>query len=142
MNLITNRKVPVGAVPAEAAMRPMLPGGSFHDVPGRSRAMTDPAVTFALVPDEVTDAGRYVQQAAANLIAGLRSGSVEVDGLMTTWHGPAATAYAAAWDETHRAALSVFEALADMAELLGVVVDRSQATDTGTATAVSSLDLP
>ncbi|MGX1775531.1 WXG100 family type VII secretion target [Nocardia brasiliensis] len=104
--------------------------------------MTDPAVTFALVPDEVTDAARYVQQAAANLIAGLRSGSAEVDGLMTTWHGTAATSYAAAWDETHRAALSVFEALADMAELLGVVVDRSQATDTGTATAVSSLDLP
>ncbi|MFI6215761.1 WXG100 family type VII secretion target [Nocardia brasiliensis] len=104
--------------------------------------MTDPAVTFALVPDEVTDAGRYVQQAAANLIAGLRSGSAEVDGLMTTWHGTAATAYAAAWDETHRAALSVFEALADMAELLGVVVDRSQAADAGTATAVSSLDLP
>ncbi|PXX66902.1 type VII secretion system (Wss) protein ESAT-6 [Nocardia tenerifensis] len=98
--------------------------------------------TFALVPDSVTDAGRYVQQTAQALIDGLRRGSVEVDGLMSSRHGTAATAYAGAWDETHRAALAVFEALADMADLLGVVVDRNQATDTTTATTVSSLDLP
>lgn len=104
--------------------------------------MTGTAPAFVLVPDDVQDAGRYMQQTAANLIAGLRTGSAEVDGLMSSWRGTAATAYAAAWDDTHRAALAVFEALADMAELLGVVVDRSQAADTGTATTMSSLDLP
>ncbi|MEU7769324.1 WXG100 family type VII secretion target [Nocardia sp. NPDC049190] len=80
------------------------------------------------VPEHVCDAGRYVQQTAQNLISGLRSASAEVDGLMTSWHGMAATAYGGAWDETHTAALGVFEALADTAEL-GVVVDRSAATD-------------
>ncbi|SUB40251.1 WXG100 family type VII secretion target [Nocardia brasiliensis] len=97
---------------------------------------------FALVPDGVQDAGRYVQQTAANLISGLRTGSAEVDGLMSSWRGTAATAYAAAWDDTHRAALAVFEAPADMAELLGMVVDRSQATDIATSATISSLDLP
>jgi WXG100 family type VII secretion target len=101
-----------------------------------------PTTTFALAPDEVTDAGRYVQQSAANLISGLRSASAEVNGLMSSWRGTAATAYSVAWDDTHTAALSVFEALADMAELLGVVVDRTQASDTTTAGTVSSLDLP
>ncbi|WP_167837819.1 WXG100 family type VII secretion target [Nocardia altamirensis] len=104
--------------------------------------MTESAPTFALVPDEVTDAGRYVQQAAQHLISGLRTASADVDGLMSSWRGSAAIAYAVAWDETHTAALDVFEALAEMAELLGVVVDRSQATDTNTASTVSSLDLP
>ncbi|MBF6077960.1 WXG100 family type VII secretion target [Nocardia beijingensis] len=107
--------------------------------------MTDTAIgatNFAVVPDEVSDAGRYVQQTAANLIGGLRSASAEVDGLMSSWRGGAATAYAGAWDETHRAALDVFEALADMAELLGVVVDRTAATDTASAGTFGSLSLP
>ncbi|MEU2092497.1 WXG100 family type VII secretion target [Nocardia beijingensis] len=107
--------------------------------------MTDAAIgatNFAVVPDEVSDAGRYVQQTAANLISGLRSASAEVDGLMSSWRGGAATAYAGAWDETHRAALDVFEALADMAELLGVVVDRTAATDTASAGTFGSLSLP
>ncbi|GAA5088341.1 WXG100 family type VII secretion target [Nocardia iowensis] len=104
--------------------------------------MTDTAPTFALVPDHVSDAGRYVQLTAQNLINGLRSGSADVEGLMSSWRGTAATAYAQAWDETHTAAMAVFEALADMADLLGVVVDRTAATDSSTASAVSSLDLP
>ncbi|MGY1939688.1 WXG100 family type VII secretion target [Nocardia gipuzkoensis] len=107
--------------------------------------MTDtPAAptTFALVPDEVSDAGRYVQQTAANLISGLRSASADVSGLMSSWRGTAANAYSVAWDDTHTAALGVFEALADMADLLGVVVDRTRASDTTAAGTVSSLDLP
>ncbi|WP_378732843.1 WXG100 family type VII secretion target [Nocardia brasiliensis] len=100
------------------------------------------ATTFALVPDHISDAGRYVQLTAQSLIDGLRSGSAEVNGLMSSWSGTAANAYAQAWEETHTAALAVFESLADMADLLGVVVDRSAATDTNTAVTVSSLDLP
>ncbi|MBF6076441.1 WXG100 family type VII secretion target [Nocardia beijingensis] len=103
---------------------------------------SQPATTFAVVPEHVSDAGRYVQQTAANLISGLRSAGAEVDGLMSSWRGVAATAYAGAWDETHRAALELFEALADMAELLGVVVDRAAATDTASAGTYTSLSLP
>ncbi|MEU4345339.1 WXG100 family type VII secretion target [Nocardia sp. NPDC023852] len=97
---------------------------------------------FVVVPEHVCDAGRYIQQTAQNLISGLRAASAEVDGLMTSWRGTAATAYAGAWDETHTAALGVFEALADMAELLGVVVERSVATDTTNAGDYGSLSLP
>ncbi|MGW4327149.1 WXG100 family type VII secretion target [Nocardia sp. NPDC004573] len=98
--------------------------------------------TFTVVPEHVSDAGCYVQQTAQALISGLRSASAEVDGLMSSWRGVAATAYAGAWDETHTAALEVFEALADMADLLGVVVDRSVAADTAAADQYSSLSLP
>ncbi|MET9027072.1 WXG100 family type VII secretion target [Nocardia sp. NPDC004168] len=104
----------------------------------------DPSATttFTVVPETVSDAGRYVQQTAQALISGLRSASAEVDGLMSSWRGAAASAYAGAWDETHSAALEVFEALADMADLLGVVVDRSAAADTEAANQYSSLSLP
>ncbi|MFI9402716.1 WXG100 family type VII secretion target [Nocardia sp. NPDC052316] len=98
--------------------------------------------TFNLVPDHVSDAGRYVQTTAQNLINGLRSASADVNALESTWRGTAATAYSTAWDEVHRGALDVFEALADMADLLGVVVDRSAAADTGNAATISSLNLP
>ncbi|WP_028478866.1 WXG100 family type VII secretion target [Nocardia sp. CNY236] len=105
--------------------------------------MTDSVPTaFVLVPEHVSDAGRYIQQTAQALISGLRSATIDVDGLMTNWRGGAATAYAGAWDEAYRAGLEVFEALADMADLLGVVVDRSVATDSATATGFGSLDLP
>jgi WXG100 family type VII secretion target len=105
-------------------------------------SQTPGVTTFALVPDHVSDAGRYVQQTAANLTNGLRSASAEVDGLMASWRGQAANAYAGAWDQTHTAALGVFDALADLAELLGVVVDRAAATDTATADGFGSLSLP
>ncbi|WP_405163891.1 WXG100 family type VII secretion target [Nocardia sp. NBC_01499] len=108
--------------------------------------MTDNVATAApntlnLVPEHVSEAGRYVQTTAQNLISGLRSATADVNALETSWRGTAATAYATAWDEVHAGALDVFEALADMADLL-VVVDRTAATDTGTAAALSSLDLP
>ncbi|MGY1969733.1 WXG100 family type VII secretion target [Nocardia gipuzkoensis] len=98
--------------------------------------------TFAVVPDHVSDAGRYVQQTAQALISGLRSASAEVDGLMSSWRGQAATAYAAAWDETHAAAMDVWDALDAMGELLGVVVEKSTAADTAAAGSYSSLSLP
>ncbi|MBF6126595.1 WXG100 family type VII secretion target [Nocardia brasiliensis] len=104
--------------------------------------MTETAPAFTLVPDEVQDAGRYIQQTATNLISGLRSASADVEGLMTSWRGNAARIYNEAWDETRTAALEVFDALADMAELLGVVIDRNQANDASSAATMSSLDLP
>lgn len=101
-----------------------------------------PATAFALVPDHVSDAGRYIQAAADNLTQGMRSASAEVDALASTWRGVAASTYAAAWTEAATAAAHVFDALADMAELLGVTVDRAAAVDAYSASGYTSLDLP
>ncbi|MGV9611370.1 WXG100 family type VII secretion target [Nocardia xishanensis] len=97
---------------------------------------------FAVVPDHVTDAGRFVQEAARNLINGVRAADVEVDALMSTWRGAAATAYGAGWDELRAGALEVLESLADMAELLGVVAARVTAADLESSNALGSLNLP
>ncbi|MFD6463468.1 WXG100 family type VII secretion target, partial [Streptomyces roseolus] len=78
-------------------------------------------VRFEVVPDHVQDAGRYIQEVAAALVAGVRAADVEVSGLMSSWKGAAASAYQAGWEETRNGAVEVLEALGDMAELLGVV---------------------
>ncbi|MEU2038969.1 WXG100 family type VII secretion target [Nocardia niwae] len=107
---------------------------------------TGAGTDFAMVPAEITDAGRYIQQAAQTLRDGIRSADAEVDGLMSTWRGTAADAYSAAWGEARQGALSILEALHGMGELLGVavgtVVDADTARADGTTAATSSLDLP
>lgn len=111
--------------------------------------MTDTAsagTDFAMVPTEVSDAGRYIQQAAQSLIDGIRSADTEVAGLMATWRGPAADAYSAAWGETRQGAIRILEALDGMGELLGVSVANVAEVETArveaTTAATSSLDLP
>jgi WXG100 family type VII secretion target len=102
------------------------------------------ATAFTIVPDHVSDAGKYVQQTAETLVNGVRAADTDVQGLMSTWKGTAATAYVNGWDETRDGALDVLEALNTMAELLGVVATECKATDTTNANSVrqSSLDLP
>ncbi|MFC6011117.1 WXG100 family type VII secretion target [Nocardia lasii] len=111
--------------------------------------MTDsqsPATTFAIVPADVSDAGKFVQQTATALVNGIRSADLEIQGLMSTWKGRASAAYLAGWDEARDGAVDVLEALETMAELLGVTavaasdVDDRNAADT--AAVASSLDLP
>ncbi|MBH0778578.1 WXG100 family type VII secretion target [Nocardia bovistercoris] len=104
--------------------------------------MADTAATFAVVPDHVRDAGRYLQETAAALTAGMRSATADVDSLLSTWRGLAATAYGGAWDSVAAEAFVIFDALADMAETMGVVVDRAQAVDYSRAGTFGSLDLP
>ncbi|MGY2121966.1 WXG100 family type VII secretion target [Nocardia gipuzkoensis] len=107
--------------------------------------MTDTAgadTDFAIVPADVSDAGRYVQQAARTLINGIRSADTEVAGLIATWHGPAADAYSAAWDEARRGAVRILEALDGMGDLLGVSVDAVGSVDVDRAASTSSLELP
>ncbi|MFQ6397075.1 WXG100 family type VII secretion target [Nocardia sp. KC 131] len=98
-----------------------------------------------MVPTEVTDAGRYVQDTAQALINGIRSADAEVAGLMASWQGTAADTYLAGWEETRRGAISVLEALHDMGDLLGVsvttVLDLDQAHADITKSATFSLDL-
>ncbi|MGW4768934.1 WXG100 family type VII secretion target [Nocardia sp. NPDC004278] len=60
--------------------------------------------TFDVVPAEVTDAGRYVQLTAEELVNGVRSLDVEITRLLDNWTGSSATAYRAGWDETRQGA--------------------------------------
>jgi WXG100 family type VII secretion target len=102
---------------------------------------TDGATPFAVVPEHVSDAGRYVYDTAQTLISGVRSTDVEVEALLATWRGPASDAYAAGWSEVRQGAVDVLEALSEMAEALGAVSTRLDAVDQARAESFS-LDLP
>lgn len=104
--------------------------------------MTISSDDFTVVPEHVSDAGRYIQQTAQELVAGVRSTDAEIAGLMSTWSGTAATAYSQGWEETRRGAVEVLDALAEMAELLGVVTERLTAADQANSTTFGSLSLP
>ncbi|WP_225728323.1 MULTISPECIES: WXG100 family type VII secretion target [unclassified Nocardia] len=97
---------------------------------------------FDVVPAEVTDAGRYVQLAAQELVNGLRSIDSDVSRLLESWTGSSATAYRSGWEETRKGAETVLQALGTLAELLGVVADTHVSLDTQRAADTSSLDLP
>lgn len=97
---------------------------------------------FDVVPAEVTDAGRYIQLTAQELVNGLRAIDGDVNRLLENWSGNSATAYRVGWDETSMGAQTVLEALATLAELLGVVADTHVELDAQRASATSSLDLP
>jgi WXG100 family type VII secretion target len=102
--------------------------------------------SFVVVPAAVSDTGRFVQDTASALRSGVRSADTEIASLLTTWKGGAADTYAAGWEETKAGALEVLDALATMADLLGVTatgftdLDQRRAADTTTYT--SSLNLP
>lgn len=112
--------------------------------------MTSPpsstSLDFALVPDEVTDAGRYLQQVAETLVNGLTSLDTDVTTLLSNWRGISADSFSAGWTETKQGADTILEALADMAELLGVTSktldDLDRARTTATSALAGSLDLP
>lgn len=108
------------------------PSGSGHD--------------FTLVPDEVSDAGTYVQQVAESLIGGLKSLDADIVAVLNIWQGTSAEAFSAGWAETKTGADSILDALAMMAELLGVTSKTLDNQDisraASTAALASSLDLP
>lgn len=112
--------------------------------------MTDqsgsPLNDFALVPDEVTDAGRYVQQVAESLINGLTSLETDIAALLSNWRGTSADSFGAGWTETKQGADIVLDALAEMAELLGVTSktldDQDQVRADTLLEFTGSLDLP
>ncbi|MFE3545541.1 WXG100 family type VII secretion target [Nocardia sp. NPDC059177] len=101
---------------------------------------------FAVVPAEVTDAGKYVQLVAESLVNGLRSLDSDITALLETWKGYSAEMYGTAWIETKQGADEVLEALSTMARLLGVTSQTLSDQDTARAAAheplASTLDLP
>lgn len=117
----------------------------FHpDVWTKEVSVTDPqgsAAAFTAVPTEVQDAGKFVQLTAEALVNGIRSADSEVVGLMSTWKGAAADAYLTGWDEAKTGALEVLDALAVMAELLGVVAVSYASVDDRTASGLAALNM-
>ncbi|WP_372509805.1 WXG100 family type VII secretion target [Nocardia amikacinitolerans] len=102
----------------------------------------DAATDFAVVPAEVTDAGRFVQLTAESLVSGLRSLDADVSTLLESWKGTSADAYRAGWDEIKQGADTVLDSLSTMAELLGVTSQVLEDQDKKRAQTTSSLDLP
>ncbi|MEV0335855.1 WXG100 family type VII secretion target [Nocardia sp. NPDC050717] len=101
---------------------------------------------FAIVPDEVADAGTFVQQVAESMINGLRSLDADIATLLSTWRGVSADSFSAGWTETKHGADTVLDALSDIAGLLGVTSktldDQDQIWASNTNALALSLDLP
>ncbi|KAF0836742.1 WXG100 family type VII secretion target [Nocardia caishijiensis] len=100
------------------------------------------APVFALVPQEVSDAGQYVQQVAESLVNGLNSLDAEIAGVLGNWRGTSADAFAAGWAETKEGGADVLDALAVIAELLGVTSKTISHADNTGASNLAALDLP
>ncbi|MFC6009463.1 WXG100 family type VII secretion target [Nocardia lasii] len=95
-----------------------------------------------MVPDEVTDAGAYIQQLAESLTNGLASLDRDVASALTNWTGAAADAFGEGWNDAKDGTATVLTALAAMGELLGVASATVANLDISTATSLRSLDLP
>jgi uncharacterized protein YukE len=92
--------------------------------------------------DGVREAGQFAFRTAQDLLDALRSAGAEVDGLMAGgWTGTAADAYGAGWCELRDGGIQVFEALSDMAELLGVTAEDYSRQDHSFSSSLSSLRL-
>ncbi|MGN2636736.1 WXG100 family type VII secretion target [Nocardia takedensis] len=104
--------------------------------------MTQGDGTFDIVPSEVADAGRYLQLTAQELIDGVRTLDTEISALLQGWTGVSATAYRSGWEETRQGAQAVLDALATLAELMGVTADTHLRLDSDRSGHTSSLDLP
>ncbi|MFC9472543.1 WXG100 family type VII secretion target [Nocardia sp. NPDC056952] len=101
-----------------------------------------PGTDFVIVPDEVTDAGVYVEQVATSLINGLNSLDREVSSVLDNWKGSAADAYGEGWAVAKEGAATVLDALEAMGGLLGVASKTIAGRDISNATSFNSLDLP
>ncbi|WP_063060170.1 WXG100 family type VII secretion target [Nocardia sienata] len=101
----------------------------------------DSAPAIQVVPDHVLDAGKYVQLTADNLVNALRDLDTDIDAVLEVWKGNSATAYRAGWDETKQGAVRVLEALATIAELLGVTTQTFVEQDDSNSRSYPSLNL-
>nr|WP_280435122.1 WXG100 family type VII secretion target [Nocardia carnea] len=72
------------------------------------------------MPEEVVDAGQFVQQTANTLVNALHSLDTDIEGMLGVWRGVSASSYQAGWQETKQGVITVLDALGDIAVLLGV----------------------
>lgn len=104
--------------------------------------MTESLNNVEVLPDAVRATGTYAYDIAQQLIAALGSASNDVDALTSGgWTGAASAAFGAGWAELRQGSEQIFDALTDMAQLLGVNADNYTARDDANAADISSLDL-
>ncbi len=104
-----------------------------------SEGSADPGLQ--VIPDNVLDAGKFVQLTADQLVNALHSLDTDIDAVLGVWKGHSATAYRAGWDETKRGAVEVLEALSTIAELLGVTTASFVEQDDTNSQSYPSLNL-
>ncbi|MCX5045076.1 WXG100 family type VII secretion target [Aldersonia sp. NBC_00410] len=92
-----------------------------------------------VVPEEVQALGQFAADVAEQLKSGSGALDRDVAQLLDTWKGTAADGYRSGWDEVHKGALGVWDALTDLAEKLGVSAAGYQATDDANAATVRSV---
>ena len=89
--------------------------------------------------EELRDAVAGLHDAAARLTASRDRAARSVDGLLGSWWGTAAVAYAAGWEEWRAGADQVLDSLATMAGLLDAVGADFVATDSLSGDALARL---
>lgn len=101
----------------------------------------DSTPSIQVVPDHVLDAGKFVQLTADSLVKALQDLDTDIDAVLEVWKGNSANTYRAGWDETKQGAVQVLEALATIAELLGVTTQTFVEQDDGNSQSYPSLNL-
>ncbi|NUS92002.1 MAG: WXG100 family type VII secretion target [Nocardia sp.] len=102
---------------------------------------SDPAPAIQVVPDHVLDVGKFVQLTADSLVKALQDLDTDIDGVLEVWKGNSADTYRAGWDETKQGVVQVLEALAAIAELLGVTTQAFVEQDDSNSQSYPSLNL-
>ncbi|RMI29853.1 WXG100 family type VII secretion target [Nocardia stercoris] len=101
------------------------------------------ATDLSIVPAEVTKLGKFAYDLADVLRSALSTAGRKVDTVTTnSWKSPAAQSFAAGWSDCSDGGHKIIDALADMAEALGVTAATYGAQDNQFAADVSSLNLP
>jgi WXG100 family type VII secretion target len=98
---------------------------------------------LSAVPDDVQAVGQYAYDIADTMKQALDSAAREVDQLLSSgWTGDGAAEFSTGWTETRDGGTQLLQELTALAEKLGVTAANYRSVDTGTASGISSLDLP
>ncbi|NKY88225.1 WXG100 family type VII secretion target [Nocardia veterana] len=97
-----------------------------------------PGQGFSVVPEQVRDVGIYIYGLADTLSSALDSAATDVAELLNgSWTGDYADEFSEGWSEVHDGGRRIFQALATMAEKLGVTADTFRSVDANTAAALN-----
>ncbi|MFC8046871.1 WXG100 family type VII secretion target [Nocardia sp. NPDC057353] len=89
----------------------------------------------AVVPEKVREVGQYVYDLAETLRGALQSAARDVDRLTTeSWTGDAAAEFATGWTDVRDGGTAIIDALAVLAEKLGVSAANYEKQESESAT--------
>lgn len=99
-----------------------------------------PGQDFTVAPERVRDVGVYIYGLAETLHNALDSAAEDVSELLSdSWTGDYADEFSEGWTEVHDGGRQIFQALATLADKLGVTAETFQSVDANSAAA---LDVP